>query len=140
MLEPDKDLENVFEGAVVLAVSHKHEYLTLEHFLSSLLENKKIEDLLTNFGAEVPSLKTDISTFLNTELSSITNLPADEKPKKTSAIDRMLNRAFTQVLFSGRNKIEPIDCLISIFNEKKSHALYFMRKAKIEKEKSKFFS
>ena len=135
MLEPDKDLENIFEGAVVLAVAHKHEYLTLEHFLSSLLENKKIEDLLTKFGAEVPSLKTDISTFLNTELSSITNLPADEKPKKTSAIDRMLNRAFTQVLFSGRNKIEPVDCLISIFNEKKSHALYFMRKAKIEKEK-----
>jgi ATP-dependent Clp protease ATP-binding subunit ClpA len=47
----------------------------------------------------------------------------------------MLNRAFTQVLFSGRSILEPRDCFISLFSEKKSHALHFMRVAKIEKDR-----
>jgi ATP-dependent Clp protease ATP-binding subunit ClpA len=39
------------------------------------------------------------------------------------------------VLFGGRTVIEPIDCFISIFSEKKSFANFFLRKAKIEKDK-----
>ena len=32
MLEPNKDLEVIFEKAVGIASKNKHEYLTLEHF------------------------------------------------------------------------------------------------------------
>jgi ATP-dependent Clp protease ATP-binding subunit ClpA len=46
----------------------------------------------------------------------------------------MLNRAFTHVLFSGRQIIEPVDCFISMFAEKKSHANFFIRKANIDKD------
>ena len=57
------------------------------------------------------------------------------KPKKTQAVERVLNRAFTQVLFSGRNNIEVTDVFLSMFNEKKSWALYFISETGIEKEK-----
>jgi ATP-dependent Clp protease ATP-binding subunit ClpA len=50
-------------------------------------------------------------------------------------VDKVLNRAFTHVLFSGRQVIEPIDCFISMFAEKKSYATYFIRKANIDKDK-----
>ena len=50
-------------------------------------------------------------------------------------MDKVLNRAFTHVLFSGRQVIEPIDCFISMFAEKKSYATYFIRKANIDKDK-----
>ena len=135
MLEPDKSLTVIFERAVELASKYKHEFLTLEHFLHSLLEDEKFKELLTSYGSEVSLLQKDIETFLNKELKEIINAEFDDKPKKTHSMERMLNRAFTQVLFSGRSKIEPIDCFLSIFSEKKSHALYFMRKAKIDKDK-----
>jgi len=135
MLEPDKSLTVIFERAVELATKYKHEFLTLEHFLHSLLEDEKFKELLTSYGSEVSLLQKDIETFLNKELKEIINAEFDDKPKKTHSMERMLNRAFTQVLFSGRSKIEPIDCFLSIFSEKKSHALYFMRKAKIDKDK-----
>jgi ATP-dependent Clp protease ATP-binding subunit ClpA len=135
MLEPDKSLTVIFERAIELASKYNHEYLTLEHFLHSLLEDEKFKELLTNYGSEVSLLQKDVETFLNKELKEITNVDFDDKPKKTHSMERMLNRAFTQVLFSGRNKIEPIDCFLSMFSEKKSHALYFMRKAKIDKDK-----
>jgi ATP-dependent Clp protease ATP-binding subunit ClpA len=128
-------LANIFEKAVELAASYKHEYLTLEHFLCSLLDDEKFADTLKGYGTEVPSLKKEVIKFLETELADIVNQELEDKPKKTHAMERMLNRAFTQVLFSGRNKIEPLDCFISMFSEKKSHAFYFLRKARIDREK-----
>ena len=47
----------------------------------------------------------------------------------------MLNRAFTQALFAGRQIIEPLDCFISMFAEKKTHANFFIKKANIDKDK-----
>jgi ATP-dependent Clp protease ATP-binding subunit ClpA len=133
MLEPNKDLEQIFEKAVQIASINKHEYLTLEHFLFSMINNEEFAGLLTSFGADVGTLKSDLESYIQTELTDIVNDNVD-KPKKTTTIERMLNRAFTQVLFSGRQIIEPVDCFISIFSEKKSHAHFFVRKAKIEKD------
>jgi len=135
MLEPNKDLEAIFEKAVGIASRNKHEYLTLEHFLYSLILDKKFNEVLVNYGADVDILKINLETFIENELKDLVNEEHIEKPKKTNTIDRVLNRAFTQVLFSGRSTIEPIDCFISIFSEKKSYSLYFMRLAKIDKDK-----
>ena len=133
MLEPNKDLEQIFEHAVQVASLNNHEYVTLEHFLLSMLNNESFVEVLSTFGTDVKVLKEDIENFINHELKDIVNLNIT-KPKKTVSVDRMLNRAFTHVLFSGRQIIEPIDCFISMFAEKKSHATYFIRKANIDKD------
>jgi ATP-dependent Clp protease ATP-binding subunit ClpA len=136
VLEPNKDLENIFERAVSIASKHQHEYITLEHFLFSLVNDKKFCEVLDNFGANTGELKKNLEDYITNNLADIKiDSDSKEKPKKTNSIDRMLNRAFTQVLFSGRNTIEPLDCFISLFAEKKSHAIYFMKMAKIDKDK-----
>ena len=135
MLEPNKDLENIFEKAVTIAVKNQHEYLTLEHFLYSLVLDKSFCELLDTYGAETDTLKKNLENFIKNDLVDIVNTDHKEKPKKTHSIDRVLNRAFTQVLFSGRSLIEPIDCFISLFSEKKSHAIYFLKLSKVEKDK-----
>jgi ATP-dependent Clp protease ATP-binding subunit ClpA len=134
MLQPNKDLEQIFESAVIKASEHNHEYVTLEHFLYSLVTNESFSKLLTNFGTNVAELTKDVSKFISDELTEIVNLQTN-RPKKTNTVDRVLNRAFTHVLFSGRNVIEPIDCFISMFAEKKSYAAFFIKKANIEKDK-----
>ena len=134
MLEPNSDLEAIFERAVKLAVKNKHEYITLEHFLYSLVIDTKFEQTLTEFGANLKGLKANLEKFIANDLTDIVVEDLGVRPKKTHSVERMLNRAFTQVLFSGRSIIEPKDCFISLFSEKKSHALHFMRQAKIEKD------
>ena len=134
MLEPNSDLESIFERAIKIAVKHKHEYITLEHFLYSLIIDTKFEQVLGDFGANLDSLKINLEKFINEDLKDIIVDKLEHRPKKTHSMERMLNRAFTQVLFSGRSVIEPKDCFISLFAEKKSHALHFMRIAKIEKD------
>ena len=133
MLEPNKDLEQIFENAVHVASANKHEYVTLEHFLLSMLNNEQFATILTEFGTDVKVFKEDVENYINNEYESIT-AKEDVKPRKTVSVDRVLNRAFTHVLFSGRQIIEPVDCFISIFAEKKSHANYFIRKANIDKD------
>jgi len=133
MLEPNKDLEQIFENAVQVASVNKHEYITLEHFLLSMLNNESFVGILTSFGTDVKVFKKEVENYINNEYQNIT-ANEEVKPKKTVTVDRVLNRAFTQVLFSGRQIIEPVDCFISIFAEKKSHANYFIRKANIDKD------
>ena len=134
MLEVNKDLEQIFENAVQLASLNNHEYITLEHFLYSMLNNKSFSEVLTQYGTDVPVLKETIENFISNELTGIVN-PNVSKPRKTITVERMLSRTYTQVLFSGRNLIEPIDCFISMFSEKKSHAAFFMRQANLDKDK-----
>ena len=134
MLDPNPDLERIFERAIKHAMNKKHEYITLEHFLYGLLLDEKFGNLLTNFGTNIDKIKEDINGYIDIELQSIIT-DDDHKPKKTHTMERMLNRAFTQVLFSGRSTIEPVDCFLSIFQEKKSYACHALRKSKIDKDK-----
>lgn len=133
-IQPSKDLEKIFENAINLAFEKKHEYITVEHFLYSMLENDNLKSILENFGADYNILKSELDNYINNELKDI-EVEELKKPKKTIGIDRVLNRAFANVLFNGRSSIEPIDCFISIFSEKRSHAIHFFKKAKIEKDK-----
>jgi ATP-dependent Clp protease ATP-binding subunit ClpA len=134
MLQPNRDLEDIFESAVMLANEHNHEYITLEHFLYSMVKNEPFAELLTGFGTELKPLIADLEKYISESLTEIVN-PAVDRPKKTTAVERVLNRAFSQALFSGREIIDPIDCFVSIFAEKKSYANYFVRKANIDKDK-----
>ena len=47
----------------------------------------------------------------------------------------MLNRAFTQVLFSGRSNIDLTDVFLSLLSESKSWAYYYIMESGINKEK-----
>lgn len=135
MLEPNSDLEEMFNRAVQVATKNQHEYITLEHFLYSMVMDDKFRGILKDFGAEVDQLKKNLEKFIKDDLTDIKTDKENYRPKKTNTVERMLNRAFTQVLFGGRTTIEPIDCFLSIFSEKKSFANFFLRKAKIEKDK-----
>ena len=133
-LEPNKHLEDIFDRAIHIAAVKHHEYLTLEHFLYSLLNDAEFAALLNEFGADVKSLKADLENFIDNDLKDLVNEEI-EHPRKTASIDRMFHRAFTQVLFNGGTIIEPSDCFISMFSEKKSHAHFFIKKANIDKDR-----
>jgi ATP-dependent Clp protease ATP-binding subunit ClpA len=100
-----------------------------------MITDDKFKAMLKEFGAEVEQLKRSLEKFIREELNDIKTDKENYRPKKTNTVERMLNRAFTQVLFGGRAVIEPVDCFISIFSEKKSFANFFLRKAKIDKDK-----
>lgn len=48
--------------------------------------------------------------------------------KKTQALERVFNRAATQVLFSARSQMQVIDLFVSIIHESNSHASHYIAK------------
>ena len=134
MVEPSNELQLIFEKAIDVAKKLKHEYLTLEHLLFAMLCEDSFYKCVSGFGADAEYLKKTLEHYLKTKLSEI--VCAEEvKPRKTQAVERVLNRAFTQVLFNGRQKIEPTDVFLSMMSEKKSYASYYIQQAEIEKDK-----
>ena len=135
MLEPSDKLQAIFERAIDVAQKLEHEYVTLEHLVFAIMCDEEIFKELTEYGANGEFIKANLEQFLKNNLSEIKIENPTQKPKRTASVERVLNRSFTQVLFSGRQKIEVQDVLISILSEKKSFSYYYLTKAGINKEK-----
>ena len=135
MVEPSNELQSVFEKAIDVAKKLNHEYLTIEHLLFSMLCDDSFNKCVSGFGADSEFLKKNLEHYLKTKCDEITTVETDVKPRKTQAVERVLNRAFTQVLFNGRQKIEPTDVFLAMMSEKRSFAHYYIQQANIDKEK-----
>ena len=135
MVEPSESLQLVFDKAISIAQKLNHEYVTLEHLTYAMLCEEDFCKILDSYGANHSYIKENLDVYLKKNLKDITiEVEGKYKPKKTQTVERTLNRAFTQVLFSGRNQIELTDVLLSIMSEKKSFAYYYIQKAGISKE------
>src|SRR6056300_561838 len=135
MLEPNEQLEGIFEDAIKQATNDKHEYVTMEHFAMSLVGDEQFNKVLKEYGADTTAIQKDLAQYIGSKLQDIVDVNMRSRPKKTQALERMLNRAFTQTLFSGRTTIEPVDVFLSLLKEKKSFAAFCMRKHGVDSEK-----
>jgi len=73
MVEPSKELENIFHYTVKLAADHQHEYITLEHFLCGLLNDENFTKILKSFGTDVDPFKKNVQNYIKKDLTNIIN-------------------------------------------------------------------
>ena len=135
MIEPSQNLQEIFEKSINMAKSLGHEYITIEHIIFGIMNDEGSYKLLESFGADVKFIKTNIEHYLNNSLNDIKTTGFNNKPKKTNSVERVLNRCFTQVLFSGRQRMEIADIIVSVLSEKNSFGYYFLTKGGVTKEK-----
>ena len=122
------NVDNVIECAVNYATDNKHEYVTLEHLVYCLLEDTDVTDILQQIECDWEVAKSDLHEYLNdTDYNGLHGeVPYDGRPKKTVSIERVLQRAFAQVIFSAREQVNAMDLLVSILSEENTHARYLL--------------
>ena len=135
MIEPSKSLQDIFDNAVTIASSMSHKYVTIEHLVYAILSDQDTFDTIQLLQADAEFAKKNLDHYLKNNLDEIKDDDPQVKPKKTSSVERVLNRCFTQVLFSGRQRMEVADVIISVLSEKHGFAYYFLTKAGVTKEK-----
>lgn len=135
MVEPSDNLQAVFEKAIETAKKLHHEYLTIEHLLFAMLSEESFTNTVQGYGSNVDALKKNLADYLQNKCAEITVEDVVVKPKKTQSVERILNRAFTQVLFNGRQRIEPTDVFLAMMGEKRSWAFFYIAQAEIDKDK-----
>ena len=86
-MHSNPEIEQIINNACTLAKDYKHEYVTLEHLLISLIEFRPFNKLLVDFGVEVEDLLRDLydyighqedrkSTRLNSSHTDISRMPS----------------------------------------------------------------
>ena len=133
MVEPSKELQLVFDKAIKDAKNLKHEYVTLEHLVYAIFCEENFCQYVSSFGANIDYIKSNLELYLKNDLNDIKVEIKKYNPKKTSTVERVLNRSFTQVLFAGRGEIELTDLILATLHEKKTMATYYLEKGGIDK-------
>jgi ATP-dependent Clp protease ATP-binding subunit ClpA len=126
-MQNNPEIEQIIEQAVRIARERQHEYVLTEHLLMALLQHAAFRTCLIKFGVEINHFDRDLSRYLD----SLTKLVKSEptmQPRKTNALERVFNRALTQVLFTGRRTVTTADMYLAIMGETNSHAHYFLLK------------
>ena len=132
MLHTNSEIDYIVADATQLAKDLSHEYVTLEHVFLSMVRFDPFRELLIQFGADTDGLDADLEAYL---LQATNLIVTDSDPKKTHSLERVFNRALTQVLFSSRTKLELMDLFLSIHSENNSYAHYFMTKYGLDRAK-----
>ena len=127
-------IEDLVGRAVDMATENKHEYVTLEHLLYSLLQEEEVIKLISDIEVDVSELNASVGIHIKDDKKDITLSDEHVVPQKTQSLERVFHRAFTQVIFSGRKILEPKDLLISIMSEKESYACYFLLENGVNKD------
>jgi ATP-dependent Clp protease ATP-binding subunit ClpA len=120
-----KDLELTIGQCYKEARERRHEFMTVEHLLLSLLDNPSAAAVLRACGAELGRLGADLRAII---AETVPVLPAgDERDTQpTLGFQRVLQRAVYHVQSSGRKEVTGANVLVAIFSEKDSHAVYFL--------------
>ena len=133
MAEEYDPIESVLDRAMEFASERNHEYVVLEHLLLALANEKEIQSLISEVKGDVDQIMVDCMQYLDNKLKDIV-VESTDAPRKTSALERVFNRAVTQVIFSGRKKLAIKDIFVSLLSEKNSYALYFLKKNNITRQ------
>ena len=135
MLQDNPEIEKIVEAAIEYAIELGHKYVTVEHLAYALVNNDGFVNLLEQYGCDVESLTVELEDYLETKLNKLVAATSAVEPKKTHALERVFNRAYTQVLFSSRTMMVPVDLYLSITSETQSYAAYFFIKYGLDKNK-----
>ena len=126
------ELENCLNKAFQLARDGRHEFLTVEHLLSSILETNSVKDVLRACGADVALLAKDLLDHIE---QSTPRLPEgdDREVQPTLGFQRVLQRAVFHVQSSGRKEVAVTNVLVAIFSEKQSHAVFLLSRQDVSR-------
>ena len=119
-----KHLEIALAAAVADVQARRHEYLTLEHLLMAITEERYGEEILESCGIDVPAVQRRIEGFFKEYLSALPE-GARFEVTQTIAVQRVLQRAMRQIKDAGRETMEIGDVLAAMLEED-SYAGYFL--------------
>ncbi len=127
-----KDLEFSIGQCYKQAREARHEFMTVEHLLLSLLENPSAVAVLRACGADLTRLGQELRNIIS---ETVPVLASDDTrdTQPTLGFQRVLQRAVYHVQSSGRKEVTGANVLVAIFGEKDSHAVYFLGQQEISR-------
>lgn len=120
--------ETIIQRAYHLASARRHELVTLEHLLESLLENNDIQQLIVRTQGDLDNLKKSNTSWLDTPSNHSIVRDTNYQPRHTVLLSNVVKKAKTQSIFGGQQEVTSIDLLVAMYGIAESPASYFLDK------------
>jgi len=127
----NKELEFTLNLAFKEAKEKRHEFMTVEHLLLSLLDNPAAGNVLHACEANIDALRHDLIEFIDETTPKIPDDELDRETQPTLGFQRVLQRAVFHVQSAGKVEVSGANVLAAIFSEQESQAVYFLRRENI---------
>ena len=129
-----QELEVSLHMAFVEARSARHEFITVEHLLLSLLDNAAAIEVLKACVANLDELRSHLRKFV-TDNTPVIPAGTEVDTQPTLGFQRVIQRAIMHVSAGGSSKkpVTGANVLVAIFGEKESHAVYYLQQQGISR-------
>jgi len=129
-----QELEVSLHMAFVEARAARHEFITVEHLLLSLLDNNSAAEVLRACAANLDELRSNLRQFVADNTPIIPG-GAEVDTQPTLGFQRVIQRAIMHVSAGGTAKkpVSGANVLVAIFGEKDSHAAYYLKQQGISR-------
>ena len=122
-----RELEDTLRRAMSNATSRSHEFATLEHLLVALTDDADAREVLTACNVDISALLEKLHEYIEVELASIVSHSEELDVQPTASFQRVIQRAIIHTQSSGREVATGANVLVSIFSERESHAVWFLK-------------
>ncbi|HAE08689.1 MAG TPA: ATP-dependent Clp protease ATP-binding subunit ClpA, partial [Alphaproteobacteria bacterium] len=122
-----RELEETLRRAMSNAATRSHEFATLEHLLLALTEDSDALEVLHACNVDIEKLAAKLGEFIEIELASIVDPNGNVDVQPTASFQRVIQRAIIHTQSSGRDVATGANVLVSIFSERESHAVWFLK-------------
>ncbi len=130
MIAPDLELS--LQTGYTEARLKRHEFLTVEHLLLILLDNKAATEVLEACSASVETLRKALIDFIEQHTPVVAGDDQVE-PQPTLGFQRVIQRAMLHVQSSGKKEVSGANVLVAIYGEKDSHAVYYLHQQSVSR-------
>ncbi len=121
-----KELSATLGFAVREARKRRHEYVCLEHVLFAITHDNGGVEIIEQCGGSIDKLKKNLNRFLEDRIESIPESD-DYVLQQTVGFQRVVQRAVNHARSAEKTEATLGDILASIFQEKDSYAVYFLK-------------
>ena len=122
----DKELEQSLNKAFHRAREYRHEFITIEHLMLALLDNKDAVEVLKACSVELSKLREELENFIGKTTPQFSEDDEDYEIQPTIGFQRVLQRAVFHVQSSGKESVSGANVLVAMFSEPESQAVYLL--------------
>lgn len=119
------EVQGVLQAAYLHAKESGHEYLTPEHILYAAIFFDVVRQILQACGADLEEMKSALEDHLKKKVPVVKRA----EPTQSLGFQSVIARALFHTEAASKEVVDVGDILVSLFDEPKSFASYYLKKA-----------
>ena len=131
MMKLSPELQKAIYDTITDAEKSRHEFMTPEHLLNTLLKIPTVRNLLYVCGGDVNYIHHGIRNYIKNNVTVI----KEAEPIQTEGFKSVMEYAIVQCISAEKEEVEVSDVIISMIDKTEFYCSYFLRKGGVERLK-----